>query len=47
MTEPHIDTDEHRAAVYASHHRHQLLRDWARRDFLEWLERRDAAKDVS
>jgi hypothetical protein len=47
MTEPFIDTDAHRAAVYASHHRDPLLREWARKDFLAWLERRDAARDAS
>ena len=34
----YVDTAEHRAAVYALHAVPEM-REWARRDFLEWLER--------
>lgn len=37
----YIDTPEHRAGMYASAFVPEM-RDWARRDFLDWINRRDA-----
>lgn len=40
---PYIDTVEHRAAIYALHSVPEM-REWAKQDFLEWLERHDRNK---